>query len=326
MKSRIKSIFSIINFNILIRLPIIFIVLIFIFYFNELQKITIIQAFKGMAAVVAGSLLYLRFKTTDDMKRNQEEQFHLTNQYGHFLETSKLLTAKDSTIEAKISAMYLLYDYAKNHPEEIEKVYQLLSEYIKPLLNCIDNNCNTEKYTKIQDTLEIKTRVKKMTYKYSNKKVLNFDVEDDSSVKAITSWQRSGTETEKLVSVALIMIRDMTMNILPKVKKHIELSNIIIFNYNINYSVDRSIIEFKSILRPTYSLVFLNCNLKGIDFAESKFYYCKFINCDLDRANFNDCDLKRTQFIKSDLKDARFDNIKNITYETFKECRNAPSQ
>lgn len=321
MQHRINNILSIINFNILIRLPILFIIIILTFYFDELKEVSITQFFKGLGAIVAIWLLYLRFKTTDDMKKNQEEQFHLSNQYGHFLETSKLLTDKDSTIEAKISAMYLLYDYAKNHPQEVEKVYQLLSEYIKPLLNCIDNNCPTKKYNKIKNNIEVQTRVKKMTYNYSNKKVLNFDIENGASVKTITSWQRSGTETEKLVSVSLIMIRDITMNILQKARNHIELSNIIIFNYNIDYSENSSTIKFKSILRPTYSLVFLDCNLKGVDFSESKFYYCKFINCDLDRANFNGCDLKETKFIVSDLSDTQFDNCK-LDRTTFEKCTN----
>jgi len=325
LKSRIKSIFSIINFNILIRLPIIFIVLIFIFYSNELQNITIIQAFKGMAAVIAGWLLYLRFKTTDDMKRNQEEQFHLTNQYGHFLETSKLLTAKDSTIEAKISAMYLLYDYAKNHPQEVEKVYQLLSEYIKPLLNCIDGNCNHLKYTKVQDSVEVESLSQKITFKYKENKVLNFDIKDNNSRERITSWQKSGSQTEKLTSIALIILRDMTMNILPETIKHIELSNIIIFYLKIDSVEIKSKIKFKSILRPTYSLVFLDCNLKGIDFSESKFYYCKFINCDLDDANFDNCDLYKTEFINCDLKNARFHNV-CISNVSFQDCINIPGK
>lgn len=320
----IKYILSIINFNILIRLPIIFLVLIFIFYFDELKDITVVQLFKGVASLIAGWLLYLRFKTTDEMKKNQEEQFHLSNQYNHFLETNKLLTNKDSTIEAKISAIYLLYDYTKNYPQEVEKVYQLLSEYIKPLLNCIDGNCNHIKYTKIQDSLEVKNRAKTITYKYSNKKVLNFDIDNELSIKTITSWQINGTETEKLVSIALIIIRDITVNTLPKVIEQIDLSNLIIFNFNVNHIKDNNIIKFKSIIKPTYSLVFLDCNLKNVDFSKSKFYYCKFINCDLDNANFNGCDLKKTIFIKSDLKDANFETVELENIE-FKNCSNEPS-
>ena len=284
------------------------------------DKTSIELILKSIGFIIATYLLYLRFKTTDDMKKNQEEQFHLTNQYSHFLETSKLLTDKDSTIEAKISAMYLLYDYAKNHPQEVEKVYQLLSEYIKPLLNCIDDNCNTKKYTKVQDSLEVESRVRKVTYKYGRKKVLDFKITDEN-VKKITSWQMTGTDTEKLVSIALIMIRDITMNILPKLKEHIELSNIIIFNFNIYYAEKESDIKFQSKARPTYLLVFLDCNLKGVDFSESKFYYCKFINCDLDRANFNGCDLKETKFIVSDLSDTQFDNCK-LDRTTFEKCTN----
>ena len=58
--------------------------------------------------------------------------------------------------------------------------------------------------------------------------------------------------------------------------------------------------------------------------SKSKFYYCKFINCDLDEANFDNCDLYKTQFINCDLKDAKFKNvcIENII---FKESINEPS-
>jgi hypothetical protein len=205
------------------------------------------------------------------MKKNQEEQFHLTNQYSHFLETSKLLTDKDSTIEAKISAMYLLYDYAKNHPQEIEKVYQLFSEYIKPLLNCINNNCNHIEYTKIQDNLEVDRLSSKMTFKFKENKLLDINVRDSDTLKKITLWQINGTATEKLISIALIMIRDISVNILPKATEHIELSNIIIFNLDIDFVKKRNTIKFKSLLRPTYSLVFLNCNLKNVNFSRSKF-------------------------------------------------------
>ena len=324
MNNKIEYILSIINFNILIRLPIVFLVLILIFYFDEFKGITVVQLFKGVASLIAGWLLYLRFKTADDMRKNQEEQFHLSNQYGHFLETSKLLTNKDSTIEAKISAIYLLYDYAKNYPQEVEKVYQLLSEYIKPLLNCIDGNCNHIKYIKMQDSLVVKNRVKMITYKYSNKKVLDFDIDDAFSVKTITSWQINGTETEKLVSIALIILRDLTVNILPKAIEQIDLSNIIIFNFKIEHVKDNNPVKFKSIIRPTYSLVFLDCNLKGVDFSDSMFWYCKFINCDLDRANFNGCDLQKTIFIKSDLKNATFKDTLNVEAENFQKCNNAP--
>jgi hypothetical protein len=290
----------------------------------ELKPVSIDFIIKGIGGTIGIYLLYLRFKTTDDIKKNQEKEFHLTNQYSHFLETSKLLTDKDSTIEAKISAMYLLYDYAKNHPQEVEKLYQLLSEYIKPLLNCINNNCNHIEYTKIQDNLEVDRLSSKMTFKFKENKLLDINVRDSDTLKKITLWQINGTATEKLISIALIMICDISVNILPKATEHIELSNIIIFNLDIDFVKKQNTIKFKSFLRPTYSLVFLNCNLKNVNFSRSKFFYCKFINCDLDDANFNNCDLYKTHFINCDLKDATFKDvcIENII---FKDSINEPS-
>jgi hypothetical protein len=287
----------------------------------EIKPISIEFLFKGIGSVIGIYLLYLRFKTTDDIKKSHDKQFHLTNQYKNFLETSKLLTDKDSTIEAKISAMYLLYDYAKNYPEEIEKVYQLLSEYIKPLLNCIENNCNTSKYITVKDSLEIEKSSKKIIYSYKAKKNLDLDVynQDNNLLEIINKWQINGTNTEKEISISLIILRDLTTNISPNINEHIELSNIIIFNLNVDFVEDR--IKFKSIIRPTYNLIFLNCNLKGVDFSNSKFYYCKFINCDLDNASFNNCDLNKSLFFRSDFKNIKFNNVDLRNIE-FIECTN----
>lgn len=300
-----------------------FIILGFLFNIIKFEHILLLDLLKGIAGVIALYLLYLRFKTTDDMKKLQDKQFHLTNQYKNFLETSKLLTDKDSTIEAKISAMYLLYDYAKNYPEEIGKVYQLLSEYIKPLFNCIENNCSTSKYITVKDSLEIEKLSKKTIYSYKAKKNLDLDVynQDTNLVEIINKWQINGTNTEKEISISLIILRDLTTNILPNINEHIELSNIIIFNLNVDFVEDK--IKFKFTIRPTYNLIFLNCNLKGLDFSNSKFYYCKFINCDLDNANFNNCYLNKSLFFRSDLKNTTFIDVDLENIE-FKECSNEP--
>jgi len=295
----------------------------FLYEIVELKPISIEFLFNGIAGAIAIYLLYLRFKTTDDIKKNQEKQFHLNNQYKNFLETSKLLTNKDSTIEAKISAMYLLYDYAKNYPEDIEKVYQLLGEYTKPLLKCINNNCNSEKYDKIKVSSNTGV-LRAIEYKYTEKKVLDLNVYDEENnlLEIINKWQISGTNTEKEISIALIIIRELSTNILPDVNEHIELSNIIIFNLNIDFVKNK--IKFKSNSKPTYNLIFLNCNLKGIDFSNSKFYYCKFINCDLDKANFSHSCLNKSIFFNSDLKDANFEKVELENIE-FEYCNNEPS-
>jgi hypothetical protein len=163
-----------------------------------------------------------------------------------------------------------------------------------------------------------------MTFIFKENKLLDINVRDSDTLKKITLWQINGTATEKLISIALIMIRDISVNILPKATEHIELSNIIIFNLDIDFVKKRNTIKFKSLLRPTYSLVFLNCNLKNVNFSRSKFFYCKFINCDLDDANFNNCDLYKTHFINCDLKDA---TLKDVCIENiiFKDSSNEPS-
>lgn len=324
MKHKINSDLSILSY-ILIRVLILFIIIILLFPINELKEITIVQLVKGVGASVAIWLLYLRFKTTDNIRKNQEEQFRLTNQHKNFLETSKMLTDKNSTIEAKVSAMYLLYDYAKHHPDEVEKVYQLLSEYIKPLLNCIDNNCNNTKYRKIKDSLEVEKVSKKTIFTFKEKKVLNIDIEkcikEKNLIKTITSWQISGTDTEKLVASALIIIRDLTSNILPKLDKPIDLSNIIIFNLDIDFTENN--IKIPSNHKPIYNLIFLRCNLKKLNLEKTKIFYSKFLYCDLDEVNFNDAQLKGTKFINSDLKDTKFVNVPLNTI-IFQDCYNAP--
>jgi len=154
-----------------------YLILAYLYDIIECKTVSLELIIQTIGGGIGIYLLYLRFKTTDDMKANQEEQFHLTNQHKNFLETSKMLTDKDSTIEAKVSAMYLLYDYAKHHPDEIEKVYQLLSEYIKPLLNCIEGNCNNTKYTQRKDSLEVENVSKKTIFTFKEKKVLNIDID-----------------------------------------------------------------------------------------------------------------------------------------------------
>ncbi|MDQ7084437.1 MAG: pentapeptide repeat-containing protein [Sulfurovum sp.] len=112
----------------------------------------------------------------------------------------------------------------------------------------------------------------------------------------------------------MIILRDLTTNILPNINEHIELSNIIIFNLNVNFVKDK--ISFQSTIRPTYNLVFLNCNLKGVDFSNSKFYDCKFINCDLDNANFSESSLMGIKYFYSDLSGANFKDttLNNIEF------------
>jgi len=307
-----------ITWNILLRLVVLIVLIGIPFGIYKSESITIGFLIKSIGGAVSIFLLYLRFKTTDDIKKNQEKQFHLNNQYKNFLETSRWLTDKDSTIEAKISAMYLLYDYAKNYPQDIEKVYQLLGEYIKPLLKCIDENCNSEKYNPIKVSSNTGT-FRTIEYKYTEKKVLELAVynKENNLLEIINKWQILGTNTEKEISIALIIIRELTTNILLNLNEHIELSNIIIFNLDVDFSKNK--IKFLSNSKPTYNLIFLNCNLKNVDFSNNKFYYCKFINCDLDEANFNDCELNYTKFYNSDLSNVSFKDV-NLCNIRFERC------
>lgn len=83
--------------------------------------------------LTALGFIFVAFQVTALAKQinKQEEQFHKDSEFKIFLEATKMLTAfenKDNAT-AQISAMYILYDYAKKYPNNIEKVIHILNRF-----------------------------------------------------------------------------------------------------------------------------------------------------------------------------------------------------
>jgi|LakMenEpi03Aug12_release.lakeMendotaPanAssembly.Ray.scaffolds.fasta_scaffold574250_1 hypothetical protein len=101
----------------------------------------------------------------------QEEQYHKDSEFNNFLKATKMLTATDneSNATAQISAMYLLYDYAKKYPNNIEKVIRVLNRFAVPFF-----------YPEM---------------KSKDKRIIN-------------EWKENGTHLEQVASVALELSRN----------------------------------------------------------------------------------------------------------------------
>jgi uncharacterized membrane protein len=89
-----------------------------------------------------------------DQTNKQEEQYHKDSEFKNFLEATKTLTSvkNKNNVAAQISAMYLLYDYAKNHSKHdrgnLEKAMKVLNRYATPAI--YDKQDLIYTYTKIQ--------------------------------------------------------------------------------------------------------------------------------------------------------------------------------
>ena len=127
-----------VSWNIFIRgiifLPIIGI----IFDIYKFDKITLVQLGSAIGAVIGLYLLHERNKQLEKQSKTQYEIFMGNSEFENFLEATKLLTDKEATTEAKVSAMYLLYDTAKKHPQNIERIAKILSVYLSSFMKPID--------------------------------------------------------------------------------------------------------------------------------------------------------------------------------------------
>jgi len=247
-----------------------------IIIFNPISVLDILKLIGGAITIY---FLFRRFKTTDDIKKQQDKHFTQDNRFRSFLESTRMLTDKDSTIEAKISALYLLYDVAKDHPEDTERILQILSKQISPLLKFIENEDNSE--------------------------VISLESLDRK--QNIIEWAYQGNDLEKVISNSLTIIKKISL--LEKIS-YLELDNSIIFDLDAKYQKDINnlIKNLRSKDMPTKNLTFLHCNLQSIDFSKINLHYCKFINCNLQSVNFENSNLWGTLFKNSNLKSTNFNN------------------
>ena len=286
--------------------------------FISLKPLTTIEVLKGIGGIIAIYLLYLRFKTTDDIKKQSANHFAIDNEFKSFIESTKLLTNKDSSVESKISALYLLYDLSKIHPKKTARIIQVINKQLEPLFICIESSCDVKK--RIKKLIKYKKEIKGKTlfYKYKYNDVLTLNINSSSLLQTIKEWRYKGNDTEKLISVSLDIIKKIAISTLQNEKRHIDISNTIIFDIDTTFNKK---LKFKSMKYPTENLIFLNCIFTdNNDFSKTIYHNCKFINCNLKNVDFSKSNLWGTLFSNCNLENVKFNNAECEGVE-FRECK-----
>lgn len=242
---------------------------------------------------------------------NQEEQYHKDSEFKNFLEATKMLTSmenKDNPI-AQMSAMYLLYDFAKKYPaNNLEKIMRVLNKYAM---------------------LAIYQKSSIFTPEKSNSNNIISDK------KTINEWKENGEPHQKSAITALELNKKLFIYAIEhKIKTN--LSDIIIFDFDIEKDFDKKISDILinkknlSDIVGYYSqrIIFLHCyfsyDSKQFDFSTGHFYsrwflinresiknrvnisLSYFIECDLTKCDFSYSNLWGVVFKNCNLKGTRF--------------------
>lgn len=295
-----------ISWNIFFKLTIFIILLGIPLGIYRSEQVTVIQLFTIIGAIVGGYFYYQRNKIFEKQLTQKDEQYIKDSQFKNFLEATKMLTNKDSTIEAKTSSLFLLYDVAKAHPQNIDRIIQVINKQLTPLLKCIEDNCETKVYTKklVSSKKRNYPYNKKDIFEYTKNDIVNIKLNAPNSKRIIKEWQYKGNDSEKLISVSLYILKKIILNILIEEKEHIELSNTVIFDIDTDY--DDNIKKFQKTSRPIENLIFLHCKLHKVDFKDIIYHQASFISCDLTDSDFTNANLWGSSFQDCNLKNVKF--------------------
>jgi hypothetical protein len=244
---------------------------------SDLDNNLLKYLFIAFSAVFTLLILSIRNQQLKNQSETQFKIFQGSKEFDNFLEATKLLTDKDSTIQAKISAIYLLYDIANKHSDNLDRVIQILNKELTTLIKCLENDCNTNVLKKEESGKNIK--------------------------KTIKEWEYKGNDAEKLTAVILKVLKKIVIDFVLYKDKQIDLSNTILFDIDTEF--DKNLV-FKTTKRPVENLIFLHCQLKIVNFKKVKYYSTKFINCDLNGSDFSNANLWGTDFINCNLKNVKF--------------------
>lgn len=274
----------------------------------KFEQITIFQLISGIGAIIGFYLFYQRNRIFEKQLIQKDEQYHKDSKFKNFLEATKILTDENASAEAKISSMYLLSDVAVAYNDDSERIIQVINKQLTPLVKCIENNCEKNKY-KIEPVKTIKTKnyLNKISneFEYSHKKnkILEIDKNLLNTKQTIKEWAYKGNSAEMVISNALYILKKIVVNVLSTTNQHIDISNTILFAIDTDFDKN---LKFKSKDKPTENLIFLHCKLENVDFSETKYHYCKFINCYLKNCNFTNSNLWGTKFVNCNFKDVKF--------------------
>ncbi|MFZ2726304.1 MAG: pentapeptide repeat-containing protein [Methylococcaceae bacterium] len=241
----------------------------------------------------------------------QEEHYHKDSEFKNFLEATKMLTSVENAnnVTAQISAMYLLYDFAKKYPKNnLEKVIKVLNKYATPA---------------IYDKKDLK-----YTYTKNFNKAKN--IVDNR--KTINEWREYGEAYQRVASTALELNKKLFVHALEKGFK-INLLDVIIFDFDIEKDLSNNLFNKKlklfDITKHSPRIAFLCCNFstshkKEVDFSTGYWYsrlitlskkgvegrmdigFSAFINCNLKGCNFSYSNLWGTTFEKCNLINTKF--------------------
>jgi len=266
--------------------------------------------------------LYILSIRNQQLKKQSDTQYKIFNgnsKFKNFLESTKMLTDKDSTNGAKISALYLLYDTAEQYKNNISRIIQIINKQITPLINHLEDKnhkpISTPKLSSKKQYLYPYKIIKKYTYKHND--TISLDINDRKLRRIIKEWQYNGNDTEQLISVSLSILKKIFLNI-PKNNEAIDLSNIILFDLDTDYKIKK----------PIENIIFLNCKLHEVDFSEVIYHQASFINCDLKDCNFakatlwgalfQNCNLECVDFSETECEATEFKNCDNLTSNQLK--------
>ncbi len=219
----------------------------------------------------------------------QKEQHHKDSEFRNFLDATKMLASveKDNVI-VKVSAMYLLYDFAKQYPDNnLEKVIKVLNKFALPLF------------------------YPKMT---------------TQSRRGIDEWKENGNAEQQIASIALDLVKNLFVYAIENNIK-IDISGIILFNFDIKLDIkNKTNIKLSEVLIRTAKVTFLWCNFlnnqkSSIDFSSNRKYIDNFSTSrfNITLSTFIHCNLTDCDFSESNLWGVEFEKC-NLTYTKFNQA------
>ena len=308
------------SWNLFVRIGIFLFLLGIPFGIYKFEQITLYQLFSGIGVLIGFYLFYKRNVVFEKQLMQKDKQYSEESQFKNFLDSTKILTDKDSTSEAKIASLYLLYDTSKRHNDNVSRVMQIINKQISPLINCLENNCNKQKRTQKL----VSTKKFSFPYKIENKYIYTYndmldiyDINDRKLKRIIKEWQYNGNDTEKLISVSLTILKKIFLKIEPH--NQVDLSNTVLFDLDTDYEEDD--IKIPKNKRPVENIIFLNCKLHKVNFSEVVYHQASFINCDLKDCDFKNAVLWGALFDNCNLQGVKFNNTECEATE-FKKCNN----
>ncbi|MDQ6961071.1 MAG: pentapeptide repeat-containing protein [Mariprofundaceae bacterium] len=293
---------------------------------NPSSQYSFVNVVTALGASISFLIWHLRNQAMSAQTKSQYDLFNEDKQFSNYLEATKLLTDKDSTVEAKIAAMFSLADVAKAHPKHLDRIIQILNKELIPLIKAIDGREDSSKYTPVlkeKKVIKKPLALKKESelFTYTQNKIVSYAGGSQANQENIKDWQHKGNETEKIVSVALYVIRKIILE-LENFDSTFDFSNTIFFDIDDAFD-DKSI--GKKFIRKNNkrveNAIFLDCKLNNVDFKETNFHFCKFINCNLQDVDFYDANLWGTSFENCNIENIKF-NKAECEGVIFKDCKN----